>query len=223
MHSHGTPIFSLVSFHFMSLQVSQVSVTFKDIIAYYRKQPQSKAAVFRSVFIDLKEIAPPPAAPAPAAADASGAEANGIAAGTDAAAAAAAAAADVAGGNKEGSKPQSQFQPQVRELSTPWQGLSSVYRPSRSVRVTELWPECRGGSWDVRDVCCGSWVYYVHCKAPLKEKVLGIRVVGCMVEPVMKLCHSFFVVGAGVAQFLLTQANLLQRMPLCTHATARHG
>ena len=33
----------------------------------------------------------------------------------------------------------------------------------------------------------------------------------------------FFVVGAGVAQFLLTQVNLLQRTPLCTHATARHA
>eukprot|EP00850_Spirogloea_muscicola_P022118 SM000278S10005 [mRNA] locus=s278:144950:148772:+ [translate_table: standard] len=34
-------------------KVSHVSVTFKDIIAQYRKQPQCKPYVFRNVFIDL--------------------------------------------------------------------------------------------------------------------------------------------------------------------------
>jgi retinoblastoma-like protein 1 len=44
-------ITSFFSFYSV-LQISQLNLTFKEIIYNYRKQPQSKPQVFRSVFVD---------------------------------------------------------------------------------------------------------------------------------------------------------------------------
>lgn len=41
-----------VSFSLLGLKISQTNLTFKEIIHNYRKQPQCKPQVFRSVFVD---------------------------------------------------------------------------------------------------------------------------------------------------------------------------